>query len=182
MNPKGDEPFTMFGTTFRGAKIVRSPASDNAKRHMTRSWTFTGAATLVALALVFWHRIALPGVAPALGMSAYGAWASYWGVVGVSGAMLDPNRKRAMESHSDSFLINLGCSAWSGFRFSWEFCTELSEVVLTSLSSIAGWLKTLDSLPDRALIFAALGLSLHISAARGDSNGHEIPERRLPVS
>src|SRR5580698_4342529 len=94
MNPKGDEPFTMFGTTFRGAKIVRSPASDNAKRHMTRSWTFTGAATLVALALVFWHRIALPGVALALGMSAYGAWASYWGVVGVSGAMLDPNRKR----------------------------------------------------------------------------------------
>lgn len=49
----------MFGTTFRGAQIIRSPASDNAERHMIRSFVIAGVIPLLVLAPLLWNKVAI---------------------------------------------------------------------------------------------------------------------------
>ena len=75
--------FEMFGTTFQEGQIVRSPEGDDARRYMVLSWVITGVALLLVLGLLFLNRVALYKSLLILTVSAYVAWASYWGVVRV---------------------------------------------------------------------------------------------------
>jgi hypothetical protein len=73
----------MFGTTFKGAQIIQSPASDNAKQLITRSFIVALAVPLNVLVLLFMSDADAVGSLILMAVSAYIAWASYWGIVGV---------------------------------------------------------------------------------------------------
>jgi hypothetical protein len=79
----------MFGTTFRGAKIIQSPGSEDAKRHIIRSLAAAGATPLLLFFPLFWTGLATQYLVLLLGLSAYVAWASYWGAVGILSYVTD---------------------------------------------------------------------------------------------
>jgi hypothetical protein len=78
-----DKRFSMFGTTFQGAQIIESPASDNAKQHIARSFRAALAVPLIVLVLLFISEADIAGSLILMAVSAYIGWASYWGIVGV---------------------------------------------------------------------------------------------------
>jgi hypothetical protein len=73
----------MFGTTFKGAQIIQSPASDNADQLITRSFELAVAVPLVVLILLLVSEADIVGSVILVAVSAYIAWACYWGIVGV---------------------------------------------------------------------------------------------------
>jgi hypothetical protein len=77
------EQFRMFGTTFAGTQIIESPASDNAKQVIARSFKVTLALSLAVLGLLFADGANIAGLLVLTALSAYIAWASYWGIAGV---------------------------------------------------------------------------------------------------
>jgi hypothetical protein len=83
------EQFTMFGTTFRGTQIIRSPATDDARRHIIRSSVLAAIVPLLLLVPLLWNGVAVRDTLLVLMISAYVAWASYWGIVGVASAFTD---------------------------------------------------------------------------------------------
>ena len=81
--------FSIFGTTFQGAQIIRSPKSEDDKRHMFRSLETAGATPLLLFFPLFWTGLATQYLVLLLGLSAYVAWASYWGIVGIASYVAD---------------------------------------------------------------------------------------------
>ena len=75
--------FSLFGTTFSGAQIIQSPASDNAKQLITRSFIIAMSVPSIVLVLLFLIGADVIGSLILISVSAYIAWASYWGIVGV---------------------------------------------------------------------------------------------------
>jgi len=83
------ERFSMFGVAFQGSQLIQSPAGDNAKVHLRRSWIAAGAVALLALIGIWcWP---LPAAAAVLlpGFAFYVGWACYWGFVGVADFLTD---------------------------------------------------------------------------------------------
>ena len=81
--------FSIFGTTFQGAQIIQSPGSEDAKRHIFRSMATAGATPLLLFFPLFWTGLATQYLVVILGLSAYVAWASYWGISGILSYVAD---------------------------------------------------------------------------------------------
>jgi len=81
--------FSIFGTTFQGAQIIQSPGSEDDKRHIFRSLVTAGATPLLLSFPLFWTGLATHRLLLLLGLSAYVAWASYWGTVGIASYVAD---------------------------------------------------------------------------------------------
>src|SRR6185369_5115390 len=97
MNLAQSEEFNLFGTTFRGAEMIRSPMMEQAKRHMRRSLALASVATIVALTVVFFSGTSVRDGLPRLLVSAYAVWASYWGIVGLTDALTDAGDSRGFK-------------------------------------------------------------------------------------
>jgi hypothetical protein len=82
--PSESDRFSIFGVTFRGAQIVQSPAADNAKRHVIRSSALGGIVSVLLLAALLWSGVSVSTSLLLAAISAYVAWASYWGTVGIA--------------------------------------------------------------------------------------------------
>jgi hypothetical protein len=80
---------SIFGTTFQGAQIIQSPGSEDDKRHIFRSLVTAGATPLLLFFPLFWTGLATHRLLLLLGLSAYVAWASYWGAVGIARYVAD---------------------------------------------------------------------------------------------
>jgi len=105
------ERFSMFGTTFEGARIVQSPAAENARQHVTRSWLLACAAPLIALAPLLWNRVSVLDSLALMCLSAYVAWATYWGTVGVSNFLMGQANRRGAEAAMHFAAHRLGTYA-----------------------------------------------------------------------
>ena len=76
--------FQLFGATFRGARLVSSPAAIEARSHLRRSLVAALATTGIVFAVLLWRGFAVPSVAGMSGAAVYAVCAIYWGMVGVS--------------------------------------------------------------------------------------------------
>ena len=95
--------FSIFGTTFQGAQIIQSPGSEDAKRHIFRSLATAGATPLLLFFPLAWTGLATQYLVLLLGLSAYVAWASYWGIVGIVSYVADLDAREVQCSASFSF-------------------------------------------------------------------------------
>ncbi len=77
-SPQG---FRIFGVALRGAEIVESPASEDAKRRLRTSWIFTAAGPLAILMLLVTNGVGWTFSLKFAGMSVYVVWAWYWGFI-----------------------------------------------------------------------------------------------------
>ena len=89
------ERFRLFGTEFRGDTVIQSPASEAAKRHLWRSSMLAAATPVLLLAPLYWNQVSPIYWIGILAASSYGAWATYWGVLGVGAALTDYGERRA---------------------------------------------------------------------------------------
>jgi hypothetical protein len=91
------ERFGMFGTTFRGSHVVRSPAGDDAERHIWQSLLTAAVVPLLVLILLIMSHVTMLWTVMGTAISAYVAWTSYWGIVGVSDILTDITAGRSEE-------------------------------------------------------------------------------------
>ena len=64
------ERFSMFGTTFRGAEIIQSPAVDDAEQLVIRSFVIAAVIPLIGLVLLLLHGV---GIARSLLLTGFSA-------------------------------------------------------------------------------------------------------------
>jgi hypothetical protein len=112
-NQISESRFSIFGTTFQGAQIIQSPGSEDAKRHVFRSLAAAGAAPLLLLFPLVWTGLATQYLVLLLGLSAYVAWASYWGIVGIANYVADLGTREVPDDRSTAFSIEL-FALWIG--------------------------------------------------------------------
>ncbi len=102
------EQFRMFGTTFQGSRVVQSPLSDNAKRHIFRSSILLGITPLIVLPVFLWNKLAALDSLALSVLAAYVAWASYWGGVGIADLLADHGERRAARAALHVAVHHLG--------------------------------------------------------------------------
>jgi hypothetical protein len=82
------EPFTMFGTTFRGSTVICTPATEDAKPHFKRSLIAAALAPPLVLLPFLGTVLTLPITLGLVIPAAYAGWAVYWGFVGIGNLLL----------------------------------------------------------------------------------------------
>jgi hypothetical protein len=87
-SPNREDEFTMFGTTFRGPKIIRTPATEDAKPHFRRSLFAAAFAPPILLLPLLGSDLTIPAALALVVPAAYAGWAIYWGFVGIGNLML----------------------------------------------------------------------------------------------
>lgn len=104
----------MFGTTFEESRIVKSPASEDAKEHLTRSIVIASIACgVLFVGMAVFSRKPAVAVEAAAG-SFYLAWASYWGILAVANGLAEitirdlPNLKALSEAIADKLFAKGG--------------------------------------------------------------------------
>jgi hypothetical protein len=102
--------FSLFGTTFEDSRIVKSPASEDAKEHLARSTFVTAIASgvlFVGTALMSHKSMAAFELAAAF---SYLVWASYWGILAVVNGLAEitiremPNLKAWSKAIADKLF------------------------------------------------------------------------------
>ncbi len=92
------ETFAMFGVTFKGEQIIRSPAADDARRHVIRSWALACVVPLPLLIILSWYGVGLLNTVALAIATAYIMWGSYWGIVGIARILVDAAGQSSTET------------------------------------------------------------------------------------
>jgi hypothetical protein len=95
----------MFGTTFRGATVIQSPAADDARRQITLSLRIAVVVPLLFLSLLVLAGFEVFALLVLAGISAYVVWASYWGVVAAMRAVTNLGEREAPEGFLGKFIM-----------------------------------------------------------------------------
>jgi hypothetical protein len=92
---KEPELFTMFGTTFRGSQVIRTPAAEDAKPHFKRSLIAAALAPPLVLLPFLPDNLTVLGALLLVIPSSYAGWAIYWGFVGIGNLLLEDRKLSA---------------------------------------------------------------------------------------
>ena len=105
------EQFTMFGTTFRGSQIIRTPVLDDAKPHFKRSFIAAAVAPPLTLLPFMPAPFTVPELLVLIILSSYAGWSIYWGFVGLGNQIM---KERELSPATERMIQGLGRSLGRG--------------------------------------------------------------------
>jgi len=97
----------MFGTTFQGAQVIRTPAAEDAKPHFKRSLIAAALAPPLVLLPLLPDNLTVHAAFLLVIPSTYAGWSIYWGFVGI-GNLLLKDRSTVAESAIHGLAESLG--------------------------------------------------------------------------
>jgi hypothetical protein len=95
----------MFGTTFRGSQLIRTPALDDAKPHFKRSFIAAVVAPPLTLLPFMPTAFTLPEALVLVILTAYAGWSIYWGFVGLGNQLM---KEREFSPATERMIHGLG--------------------------------------------------------------------------